>query len=370
MKIGIDARLINETGVGRYIRNLIHSLAVLDNTNSYVVFLSESAYQTFELPNNRWQKRLANIHWHTLREQIELPFIFLREHLDLLHVPYFTVPLLYPGKVIATIHDITILQVRTGKATTLPYPLYFLKWLSYAVLLRLGTWKCTAILTVSNTVKEELKRYLKINDNKIHITYEGIDPTFQQLDTTPPQLNFPYFLYVGNVYPHKQAEFLLQAYAEFIDSQKIDISFPKLVFVGKRDFFYERLERESKKLQLSEHVVFMHDVEDSKLKNLYRYAAGLLFPSTSEGFGLPALEALSQQTIVLASDIPVFRELLDGCAVFLPHDIHSWSSALNAVIHNQYAKIQTQKIGDVIKNYNWDEMAKKTKRMYEHCISI
>ena len=112
MRIGIDARLINETGVGRYITNLIVWLAKLDDKNEYIVYLPQSAYAQFVLPNNRWQKKCINIHWHSVSEQIILPFIYLKDRLSVLHIPYFTVPILYPGRIICTIHDLTILHVR------------------------------------------------------------------------------------------------------------------------------------------------------------------------------------------------------------------------------------------------------------------
>ena len=118
MKIGIDARLVNETGVGRYVRNLIAELGKIDDKNSYVVFLRKSAFDSFALPNARWTKRLADIPWHSVTEQLFMPAIFNSEHLDLLHVPYFNVPLFYFGKFIVTIHDLTILHFDTGKATT------------------------------------------------------------------------------------------------------------------------------------------------------------------------------------------------------------------------------------------------------------
>ena len=59
MKIGIDGRLINETGVGRYIRNLVEQLGKLDRNNQYVIFLTRDAFGSFVPPNRRWQKRLV-----------------------------------------------------------------------------------------------------------------------------------------------------------------------------------------------------------------------------------------------------------------------------------------------------------------------
>ena len=93
MKIGIDARLIDETGVGRYIRNLIRQLIVLDDQNEYVVFLYRTGFNNFIVPNARWKKVRANVRWHTVFEQCVMPFLFAIERLDVVHIPYFNIPI-------------------------------------------------------------------------------------------------------------------------------------------------------------------------------------------------------------------------------------------------------------------------------------
>src|SRR3990167_1427096 len=98
MKIGIDGRLIEETGVGRYIKNLTRELGKYDKENRYVIFLRKKSFDSFSLPNDRWSKRLVEIPWHSFREQLLMPLLFLKDHLDLVHVPYFNIPIFYPGK--------------------------------------------------------------------------------------------------------------------------------------------------------------------------------------------------------------------------------------------------------------------------------
>ncbi len=76
MKIGIDARLWNETGVGRYIRSLVANLGEIDHQNSYTLFLRLKEFETFLLPNGRWNKKLADIHWHSFKEQLYMSQIY------------------------------------------------------------------------------------------------------------------------------------------------------------------------------------------------------------------------------------------------------------------------------------------------------
>lgn len=364
MKIGIDARLINETGVGRYIRNLLFFLAKIDTTNQYVIFLPAQMYESFRLPNPRWEKRLLNVHWHTIREQVLLPFIFYKEKLDVLHVPYFTVPLFYPGTIITTIHDITILHFKTGKATTLPFALYYLKWLAYTWILKLGIKKSKKILTVSQTVKKELQEYFKIPSEKITVAYEGIDPIFSDKAEEKVEIQDEYFLYVGNVYPHKNAEMLLRSYKRFIEDSS-NIKKIKLIFVGKQDFFYRRLKETVKELVLTNEIIFMHDITDEKLKYLYKHAQALLFPSLSEGFGLPALEALSVQCQVICSDLPVFHELFEDYATYVANDERQWAKALKKL-----QKKDRPVLKDFLQKYSWEQLATITKQAYESSLSI
>ena len=173
MKIGIDARLIDETGVGRYIRNLIEELGKIDNKNSYTVFLRKSAFDSFELPNARWKKRFADVRWHSVTEQLFMPAIFYREKLDLLHVPYFNVPLFYFGKFIVTIHDLTILHFDTGKATTLPYVFYHIRRLGYYISLLKAMFWSETIIAVSQTTKKEILDHFDVLPAQIKVIYEG-----------------------------------------------------------------------------------------------------------------------------------------------------------------------------------------------------
>jgi hypothetical protein len=173
MKIGLDARLINETGVGRYITNLVAELGKIDKSNSYVIFLRKYSYAGFKVPNSRWEKRLADVPWHSVAEQLFMPAIFANAHLDLLHVPYFNVPLFYFGKFVVTIHDLTILHFDTGKATTLPFIQYKIRRIGYYVsLLKTISWS-EKVIAVSQSTKKEILEHFDILPEHIEVIYEG-----------------------------------------------------------------------------------------------------------------------------------------------------------------------------------------------------
>jgi len=382
MKIGIDARLIQETGVGRYIRNLIEQLEDLDTENQYIVYLSKTSFASFILPNRRWEKRLADVRWHTFWEQIAMPILFLQDHLDLLHVPYFTIPVLYPGKFVVTIHDLTILHFATGKATTLPYGFYMLRKLGFWFILSCGLKRARAILSPSQTTKREIVEHFHIPKEKIQVTYEGVDGELREQKTESrghetmsneqktesnkqKLVTGQYFLYVGNVYPHKNSEMLISAFKDFIHTQGKG-NF-RLIFVGKEDYFYTRLKNEIAEKGLHSSILFLGQVDDETLHDLYLHAEALVFPSLMEGFGLPALEALSLGTPVICSDIPIFHEILNDFPYYInPHDRKDITKSFSRVIQKKKSEIKEKRneIASLLKNYSWKKLGVDTLQLY------
>ncbi len=379
MKIGIDARLINETGVGRYIRNLIAGLQETDTKNRYVVYLTRTAYDAFPIPNSRWEKRLATVHWHTIAEQIVMPFLFLKDRLDLVHVPYFNAPVLYPGALALTVHDLTILHVTTGKATTLPYPLYLVRKLGYRIVLSLGIRNARVIFTPSNAVKDEILEHFRVNPRKIRVTYEGVDTALLAQESARGQgyvsdlaiPDAPYILYVGNAYPHKNLDLLVDAFRQAIGEGKKP---GYLVFVGKDDPFYHRVRESIREQGLEGRTVFMNHVTDPELTRLYTHAAVLVMPSLMEGFGLPALEAASLGTPVICSDIPVFHEILGTIPTYVdPTDRTAFASRIREALSRTVSFGRTKAVrnsDNSLARFRWDTMVEQTLAAYETSQSV
>jgi len=369
MKIGIDARLINETGVGRYIRNLIIQVEELDSENQYVVYLSKQSFEAFKLPNEHWEKRLATARWHTLWEQVAMPILFLKDHLDLLHVPYFTIPIFYPKKFVVTIHDLTILHFATGKATMLPYPLYMLRKLGYWFALGFGLRRAVGIIVPSQTTKQEIIDHFHIPEAKIHVTYEGVDnkiSNFKFQISNSKIIGSSYFLYVGNAYPHKNLEMLVLAFEDFIHSKKVQEEY-RLVFVGKDDFFYNRLKTLVNNHKLDRNILFLGQTDDETLRELYTHARALVFPSLMEGFGLPALEALSLETPVICSDIPIFHEILKNLPYYInPNDRDEISRSFSVVVKKKKNEMKGKRneITLLLKKYSWKQLGIDTILLY------
>jgi glycosyltransferase involved in cell wall biosynthesis len=150
----------------------------------------------------------------------------------------------------------------------------------------------------------------------------------------------------------------------------LDIS---LVLVVKDDYFYERLRKKINNVKLYEKVIFVQNVSDQELVNLYRNAIALIMPSLMEGFGLPALEAMANKCLVLASDIPSLKEVCADTAIYFdPYNVNDIMQKMKEVYSNDmyYYSGKKEKGLERVKNFSWEKTARETLKVYESCISL
>ena len=366
MKIGIDCRMWNETGMGRYIRNIVDQLTKLDTQNDYVLFFKSDTISQVTLPAN-FKKVVADVYWHTFKEQFILPIIFLRENLDLLHIPTPNIPIFYPKRFVVTIHDLTVLRVNTGRATTLPYPLYLLKRIGFRINLLVAAWRSSKIFTVSNFVKKDISRSFLVPEDKIVITPNAVDQKFNpkpQKDVAIVLKRYnitkPYLFYVGNAHPHKNLENLVQAF-EKLSAQLPDL---QLVIGGKTTFFHERLQKEWANKPIAPKINFTGFIDDTDLPYLYSGAEAMVNPSLYEGFGLQILEAFACGTKVICSSTTSLPEVgADVAYYFDPRNVeHIARTILSALADNDPTR--TQRGYDNAQKYSWEHSAQKILDVY------
>lgn len=370
LRIGIDCRLWNETGVGRYTRNLVKNLVQIDEENKYVLFCLKKYREEIlkQVQDGKFKVVVSNIRWHSIDEQIKFPRIIQKEKLDLMHFTYFSIPVFLNTPFVITIHDLIINHFSTGEASTLPSPFYSLKKIGYKSVIAIAAKRAKKIITVSQATKEEIVAHLKIKPEKIVVTYEGVDAGIQNSELRiKNDQKFPkesYFLYVGNAYPHKNLNNLIKAFTKLIEEEKLKT---KLVFVGKEDYFYKRL-KNSIKNSLKESVIFLHNVNDKDLAYLYKNAKACIMPSLMEGFGLPVLEAMANKCLVLASDIYSHREICREAAVYFdPLNVNDIFEKMKLVCLNDlnnFSKIVEDGFTQSRK-FSWEKMAEQTLKVYE-----
>jgi len=322
MRIGIDVRLWNETGVGRYIRNLISNLAKIDKQNEYFLFAKSSDEKEIRsiIHNLKFTIQTLDLAWHSIAEQLNLPKILNKQNLDLMHFPYFSIPIFYNKPYVVTVHDLIVNKFNTGRASTLPLPFYHAKRLGYNAVLANAVYRSKKIIVPSNAVKSELlSSYKGVKSSKVEVIYEGgFQTEIKDQRSKIKDLKLvegKYLLRVGNFYPHKNVERLLVAFHDFLYDD-YDNHAVKLVLVGKRDYFFDKIEKLIETLNVGNNVIFFENIKDEDLLSLYSGALATIVPSLAEGFSLTALEGLSCGSVLLASDIPVHREIAQDSAIY------------------------------------------------------
>ena len=173
-----------------------------------------------------------------------------------------------------------------------------------------------------------------------------------------------YFFYTGNAYPHKNLGRLIEAMVLLNKGLKNEVH---LKIASSRNVFIERLEKLIRKLKAEKYIELLGFIPDEKMPELYRNSIGLVFPSLSEGFGLPGLEAMEAGTLVIASDIPVFKEIYGKSAIYFnPYDFSQIEKAMrNAMSMDPKERSQMIESGRrFAKRYSWATMARQTLKIY------
>ncbi len=361
MRIGIDCRLGGKqhAGLGRYIENLVSELIDQNNeTIVWVLFFSNKVQAESALGANISHPQCEIIYvpikHYTLTEQLILPIHFYKAKLSLLHVPHFNAPVLYTGRMVVTIHDLLWHEKKGTQVTTLSPVLYWIKYVFYRFVATTNIYKAKSIFVPAETVKNIIIKYYPTVVNKIVVTTEGSNLEKYQRKGTQKKKHS--LLYVGSLYPHKNIQLV-------IDALRILPNY-SLTIVGSRNVFQDKVVRYVQERQLQNRVQFLGYVADDSLAKHYQNATVLVQPSLSEGFGLTGIEAFSLNTPVIASDIPIFREIYGNAAqYFNPHSVESFIAALQKIEKQSPTSFQ-KKAAEVSAQYSWKRMAKITNTVY------
>ncbi len=367
MKIGIDARMYGSgfTGIGRYTYELISHLSQIDQTNEYVIFLRKEAFDEFQPPNERFSKVLAEFPHYSFAEQHGFLKLLNQSKLDLMHFCHFNAPLRYKKPYVVTIHDLTLSFFPGKKFNS------FWRRYAYRKVLKSVTSRAKKIIAVSENTKHDLKKMFKMDDERIQVIYNGVNPEFAiKSETARPDLmkrlgiTKPYFLYTGVWRDHKNIVGLIKAFAE-VDQELGDQY--ELVITGRHNPTYHEIPDTVKALNLEEKVHLVGLVEENDLKALYQYALSYVFPSFYEGFGLPPLEAMQCGTPVAASNQSAIPEVCgEGNALFFdPYSHEDMKEKLKMIAADASLRQKLVDRGfERVKQFDWGEMATAVLEIY------
>lgn len=216
MKVAIDARMYNMSGIGTYIQNLIKN-------DCYDIALGKKE----ELESTKIKQIIEfDSGIYGIKEQLKFPYKELKKlKPDILHVPHYNVPIFYKGEMIVTIHDLTHLVYSEFLGSKL-------KKLYAKIMMKIAVKKAKLILTVSENTKKDLIKYFKVDESKIKVTYLGVKDELEEkpkeeVEYLYERFNIPknkkLLMYVGNLKPHKNLENLLIAFSKMKTNKECEL---------------------------------------------------------------------------------------------------------------------------------------------------
>ena len=265
-------------------------------------------------------------------------------HAAVLYVPYMSfTPLLRPCPFVVTLHD-TTLEKDAGYAGG------WLRQQASVAGTRLVLRHAAAVTVPSSASLTEIKaRYPRaphstLVPNGIHsAVFADVPATAIARARERYRLPAEFVLAVGAHRPHKNHQVLIRALGYLPERVH-------LVLVGYFDRnFRDPLPALIARLGLRDRVRLVPEVDDELLPAVYRAASAFAFPSLSEGYGLPALEALAAGVPSAVSDIPVLAEVTGGAALLVPpHDVRAWADALATLLHDSALRARMAAAGRAV----------------------
>jgi glycosyltransferase involved in cell wall biosynthesis len=349
-RIALDLRMLVEPpdGVSRYVLELLRRLPdLLPRDDIFAVGSPERIRRHSARPLTLE----ACTRTVSLREQLELPWILLRNKIDLFHGTMFVAPRVPCCPYLLTLHDLNYLAVPELYPTR--------RRLYLTTLVEHLAPRAQAILTVSEFSRREIERCLEIPGERIEVVPNGIDDSFRpQEERTIPavrerwSLPAEYLLYVGSLAPHKNVPFLLRAYARLKDV-------PPLVLCGPS---MDKAVRQTQSARVITIPGQGHDV----LPALLSGATAFIFPSRYEGFGLPPLEAMACGAPTIVSDAASLPEVTGGAALVYPvDDERALSDRILEVVGSSELRYRLARAGPVqAAHFRWEDCARRMAKIY------
>lgn len=330
MVIGIDIRNIGKkrTGDEAVFFNLVKNLAEIDQENEYLLFtdigeknilreiaerLRIAGKKNFKIISLKTLNRFSWNFW-------ALPKYLRKNPVDVYHTQYITPFFVSPKtKIVTTIHDVSFNFFPQFIKLA---DLFFLK-----TLIPWGLKRADKIIAVSEFTKSEIIKCYGIEAEKIECVYNAVADDFAisnfsstQLGEVRKKYDLPerFIFYIGTMQPRKNLPLLIAAFGD------VKKRIPELRLVlagGKNTYNFDReIGKAINKFSLSGDVIFPGFVPEEEKLVFFKLASVFCFPSFYEGFGIPILEAFAAGTPVIASNIPVHREIAGDAALFFDID--------------------------------------------------
>lgn len=360
--IAIDARIINSS-TGTYVERLLDYLQKIDRINQYSVLVREKDVNFWRPTVSNFSVLVADFDNYSLSEQIGFKKFLDSLAPDLVHFCMPQQPIMYSGKHVTTIHDLTLLKTYNTDKNWLVY--HFKQLVGKFVFERVIKTS-DFILAPSKFTKQEILAFTKAEPDKIIVTPEAADIADGKIEPYNQPFD-SYILYVGQQSDYKNIRALGEAHQKLLDKHP-DLG---LILVGNKNKSAISNERFFKDNGYK-NIIFTGFLPDSQRDWLYKNTAAYVFPSLMEGFGLPGLEAMGYGAPVISSNATCLPEVYGEAAhYFDPLDINDIVRAIDEVLSdNQLRETLIQKGRKQLAKYSWLRTAQTTHRVYLTALNI
>jgi len=235
-----------------------------------------------------------------------------------------------------------------------------------------STKSATKVISVSQSSKRDIVRYLNIPPDKIEVIYNAVSNIFKPMNglnlkdqlRTKFGVSGDYLLYVGNLMPHKNLKRLIYAFYRLRRKLKKDYN---LVIVGEGIPHYRELRVLANDLGLKDNVIFLGFIAKKWLPILYNEAKVFVFPSQYEGFGLPPLEAMACGTPVITSNTSSLPEVVSDAGLLIdPYNVEELIEAMERCLTDDNLRAELIEKGlQRVKLFSWERTAQRTLEIYQ-----
>lgn len=358
MRIAFEASSItnhNPTGIANYARALLNELVLLDSSEHHFTLLNKLS---------RWKKKQKMYRHPDLQARYYLPYTSLfKGRFDLIHALDAYIPPWPGAKKVTTIHDLFVLINQDPEF----FPAAFVKrkQKSYQDIVK----RSDAIITVSQSTKDDVIEYLGYPEEKIFVTHLGVDSEFYPRTEEETRgikqkydLSDQFLLFVGNVTPRKNTQRIVEAFHAsglYRDLQ--------LVLCGAQNYNSEKTLASIKKLKLDQHVRLLNYVDKADLPALYSAATGFVYPTLYEGFGIPPIEAMACATPVLTGNTGAAPEVCGDDAILVDScNIEAIADGMQQLLKKTEQDINRAK--ERVASYTWAQCAKQSISAYQQAL--